>query len=59
MKCHHFGSANIFFPLHKSYAGFLLNWDGGTTFTYTTSGTVSGGVAVGISYLNIKKEKID
>ncbi len=34
MKCHHFGSANIFFPLHKSYAGFLLNWDGGTTFTY-------------------------
>ena len=34
MKCHKFGSANIFFPLHKDYAGFLLNWDGGTTFTY-------------------------
>ena len=34
MKCHKFGSANIFFPLHKNYAGFLLNWDGGTTFTY-------------------------
>ena len=34
MKCHKFGTANIFFPLHKDYAGFLLNWDGGTTFTY-------------------------
>ena len=34
MKCHKFGTANIFFPLHKNYAGFLLNWDGGTTFTY-------------------------
>ena len=30
--------------------------EGGTTFTYTTSGTVSAGVAIGISYLNIKKE---
>ena len=34
MECHKFGTANIFFPLHKDYAGFLLNWDGGTTFTY-------------------------
>jgi len=34
MKCHKFGTANIYFPLHKDYAGFLLNWDGGTTFTY-------------------------
>ena len=34
MKCHKFGTANIYFPLHKNYAGFLLNWDGGTTFTY-------------------------
>ena len=34
MKSHKFGTANIFFPLHKDYAGFLLNWDGGTTFTY-------------------------
>ena len=34
MKCHKFGTANIYFPLHKEYAGFLLNWDGGTTFTY-------------------------
>jgi 2-polyprenyl-6-methoxyphenol hydroxylase-like FAD-dependent oxidoreductase len=34
MNCHKFGAANIFFPLHKDYAGFLLNWDGGTTFTY-------------------------
>jgi len=34
MKCHKFGTANIYFPLNKNYAGFLLNWDGGTTFTY-------------------------
>jgi 2-polyprenyl-6-methoxyphenol hydroxylase-like FAD-dependent oxidoreductase len=34
MNCHKFGPANIFFPLHKDYAGFILNWDGGTTFTY-------------------------
>ena len=34
MKCHKFGPANIFFPLHRDYAGFILNWDGGTTFTY-------------------------
>lgn len=29
-----FGHGNIYFPLRKPYAGFLLNWDGGTTFTY-------------------------
>jgi 2-polyprenyl-6-methoxyphenol hydroxylase-like FAD-dependent oxidoreductase len=34
MKCHSFGHANIFFPLHRDHRGFLLNWDGGTTFTY-------------------------
>ena len=34
MACHKFGDANIFFPLHKNYAGFILNWDSGTTFTY-------------------------
>ncbi len=34
MECHKFGAANIFFPLHIDYAGFLLNWDGGKTFTY-------------------------
>ena len=28
MKSHKFGTANIFFPLHKDYAGFLfkLGW---------------------------------
>ena len=34
MECHQFGAANIYFPLHKNYAGFILNWDSGTTFTY-------------------------
>ncbi len=34
MACHKFGSANIFFPLHSDYAGFILNWDGSSTFTY-------------------------
>jgi 2-polyprenyl-6-methoxyphenol hydroxylase-like FAD-dependent oxidoreductase len=34
MQCHDFGHANIFFPLHRDHRGFLLNWDGGTTFTY-------------------------
>ncbi|MDA4848574.1 FAD-dependent monooxygenase [Hoeflea poritis] len=29
-----FGNANIYFPLHKEYRGFLLNWDGVETFTY-------------------------
>jgi 2-polyprenyl-6-methoxyphenol hydroxylase-like FAD-dependent oxidoreductase len=31
---HAFGHANIFFPLHRDHRGFLLNWDGGSTFTY-------------------------
>jgi 2-polyprenyl-6-methoxyphenol hydroxylase-like FAD-dependent oxidoreductase len=34
MKSHKFGPANIFFPLHRDHAGFILNWDSGTTFTY-------------------------
>ncbi len=34
MQAHQFGHANIFFPLHRDHRGFLLNWDGGTTFTY-------------------------
>jgi len=34
MESHNFGPANIFFPLHRDYAGFILNWDNGTTFTY-------------------------
>ena len=34
MNSHNFGSANIYFPLHQKYAGYILNWDGGTTFTY-------------------------
>lgn len=34
MYCHKFGPANIFFPLHRDYAGFILNWDSGKTFTY-------------------------
>jgi len=33
--------------------------EGDTLLKYTTAGTVSGGVVFGISYLNIKKEKID
>lgn len=34
MKCHGFGPANIFFPLHVKHRGFLLNWDTGVTWTY-------------------------
>lgn len=34
MNKHAFGHANIFFPCHRDQRGFLLNWDGGTTFTY-------------------------
>ena len=30
--------------------------EGNTTLTYTTVGTVTDGVVIGISYLNIKKE---
>lgn len=34
MKCHGFGPANIFFPLHVKHRGFLLNWDTGVSWTY-------------------------
>lgn len=34
MQCHSFGHGNIYFPLRKEYRGFLLNWDGGTHWTY-------------------------
>ena len=33
--------------------------EGGTVLSYTTAGTVSDGVDITISYLNIKKETID
>jgi|TARA_E500000305_G_scaffold95170_1_gene84619 hypothetical protein len=33
--------------------------EGGKLLKYTTAGTVSDGVVITISYLNIKKEKID
>ncbi len=31
---HGFGHANIYFPLHRDHRGFILNWDGGKTYTY-------------------------
>ncbi|HLU19563.1 MAG TPA: FAD-dependent monooxygenase [Pusillimonas sp.] len=34
MEAHSFGHGNIYFPLRKEYSGFLLNWDGGTLWTY-------------------------
>lgn len=34
MDIHSFGHGNIYFPLRKEYRGFLLNWDGGTHWTY-------------------------
>lgn len=34
MQCHHFGPANIYFPIHRKHRGFLLNWNTGTTWTY-------------------------
>ncbi|HUH87950.1 MAG TPA: FAD-dependent monooxygenase [Pusillimonas sp.] len=34
MQVHPFGHGNIYFPLRKEYSGFLLNWDGGTLWTY-------------------------
>lgn len=34
MRAHSFGHGNIYFPLRKEYRGFLLNWDGGTHWTY-------------------------
>ena len=33
--------------------------EGGNVLSYTTAGTVSDGVDITISYLNIKKEKVD
>ena len=33
--------------------------EGGTVLSYTTAGTVSDGVDITISYLNINKERID
>ncbi|PCI54736.1 MAG: hypothetical protein COB36_09395 [Alphaproteobacteria bacterium] len=29
-----FGHGNIYFQLKKQYGGFLMNWDGGTTYTF-------------------------
>ncbi len=29
-----FGHGNIYFQLRRKFGGFLMNWDGGTTFTY-------------------------
>jgi 2-polyprenyl-6-methoxyphenol hydroxylase-like FAD-dependent oxidoreductase len=34
LNCHRFGQANIFFPIHRKYRGFLLNWDRGVSWTY-------------------------
>lgn len=34
MQSHEFGPGTIYFPLRKEVAGFLLNWDGGTLWTY-------------------------
>ena len=34
MSAHDFGPANIYFPLHKSHAGYLINWDRGESWTY-------------------------
>ena len=31
---HRFGHANIFFPIHRDYRGFILSWDNGATYTY-------------------------
>ena len=34
MSAHSFGPANIYFPLHKDHAGYLINWDRGESWTY-------------------------
>lgn len=34
LEAGNFGHGNIFFPLHRDYRGFILNWDGRETFTY-------------------------
>jgi hypothetical protein len=33
--------------------------EGSTVLSYTTAGTVTDGVDITLSYLNIKKEKVD
>lgn len=34
VSCHKFGPAAIYFPLHKDYMGFFLNWGTGKRWTY-------------------------
>lgn len=34
MNAHRFGPANIYFPLHRDHAGYLINWDRGESWTY-------------------------
>ena len=34
MSAHEFGPANIYFPLHRKHAGYLINWDRGESWTY-------------------------
>ncbi len=34
MSAHSFGPANIYFPLHRNHAGYLINWDRGESWTY-------------------------
>jgi 2-polyprenyl-6-methoxyphenol hydroxylase-like FAD-dependent oxidoreductase len=34
MEAHRFGPANIYFPLRREHAGYLINWDRGQSWTY-------------------------
>lgn len=34
VQAHSFGSAAIYFPLHREHMGFFLNWDVGVRWTY-------------------------
>ena len=34
MSAHNFGPANIYFPLRREHAGYLINWDRGESWTY-------------------------
>ena len=34
VKHHPFGHGNIFFPMHRDHAGFVLTWDDDQTYTY-------------------------
>ncbi|MDH4144239.1 MAG: FAD-dependent monooxygenase, partial [Acidimicrobiia bacterium] len=34
MDAHPLGPANIYFPLHRDHAGYLINWDRGESWTY-------------------------